>query len=156
MLSNISSLILISSIFISLYIINYLYIYYNDDQEESSLMNNFMGTILILFGSLKLINLKKFSIIFKKYNIISQNLVLYSYLYPFIEIILGVLLLLKYNLNYVYKIVLILMIISLISVSLSIYKGDKLRCGCLGSLFHLPLSYVTISENIIMILFILK
>ena len=83
MLSNISSLILISSIFISLYIINYLYIYYNDEQEESSLMNNFMGTILILFGSLKLINLKKFSIIFKKYNIISQKLVLYSYLYPF-------------------------------------------------------------------------
>ena len=82
MLSNISSLILISSIFISLYIINYLYIYYNDEQEESSLMNNFMGTILILFGSLKLINLKKFSIIFKKYNIISQKLVLYSYLYP--------------------------------------------------------------------------
>ena len=109
MLSNISSLILISSIFISLYIINYLYIYYNDDQEESS-----MGTILILFGSLKLINLKKFSIIFKKYNIISQNLVLYSYLYPFIEIILGVLLLLKYNLNYVYKIVLILMIIMVV------------------------------------------
>jgi len=44
------------------------------------------------------------------------------------------------------------MIISLISVSISLYQGQNLRCGCLGSFFHLPLSYVTISENVVMLL----
>ena len=41
------------------------------------------------------------------------------------------------------------MIVSLIGVFLSLGKGVSLRCGCLGSFFHVPLSYVTVSENIV-------
>ena len=44
------------------------------------------------------------------------------------------------------------MITSLLSVGISMVKGQKLRCGCLGSFLHIPLSYVTISENVIMLL----
>jgi len=45
-----------------------------------------------------------------------------------------------------------LMLISIISVLISLVNGQKLRCGCLGSFFHIPLSYVTLSENIVMIM----
>ena len=44
------------------------------------------------------------------------------------------------------------MIISIISVLISISRGQNLRCGCLGSFLHIPLSYVTITENIVMII----
>ena len=49
-----------------------------------------------------------------------------------------------------------LMIISIISVSISLLKKQNLRCGCLGTFFHIPLSYVTISENVAMLALSLK
>ena len=167
MLNNHLSFILISVIFISIFLINYIYLkfYINNNLQNNNLqnninlnelMNNTMASILFIFGSLKLYNLNKFSNIFSKYNIISKKIPLYSYLYPFIEIILSVNLFFKYEINLTYIIIGILMIISLISVIISIIKGEKLRCGCLGSFFHIPLSYVTISENVIMLFMIIK
>ena len=113
-----------------------------------------MGTLLILFGVLKLANLSKFVEIFSKYDIISQKFKIYGYLFPFIEIIIGILLIKGYKLNYIYNLIKTLMIISIISVSISIIQGKKLRCGCLGSFFHIPLSYITIFENIYMLVMI--
>ena len=46
----------------------------------------------------------------------------------------------------------IFMMVSIISVLISLYKGAKLRCGCMGSFFNIPLSYTTLSENIVMII----
>jgi hypothetical protein len=159
MLNNISSFILILILFITIFIINYIYLTYikkdtalNENINKTELMNNTMGTILLVFGGLKLFDLQKFSNIFAKYNLISKQIPYYSYFYPFIEIILAIALFFRYSLNIVYGLIIILMIISLISVSISLYQGQNLRCGCLGSFFHLPLSYVTISENVVMLL----
>ena len=160
MLNKFTSFIIILTIFTLIYIINYSYLtYYNNLSGSNSgsldineLMNNMMGSILLVFGSLKLIDLRKFSVIFSKYNLISKHVPYYSYLYPFIEIILAFTLYCRYSLNIVYGLIIILMIISLASVSISLYRGQVLRCGCLGSFFHLPLSYVTISENVVMLL----
>ena len=159
MLNNTSSFILILILFITIFIINYIYLTYikkdtalNVNINKTELMNNTMGTILLVFGGLKLFDLQKFSNIFAKYNLISKQIPYYSYFYPFIEIILAIALFFRYSLNIVYGLIIILMIISLISVSISLYQGQNLRCGCLGSFFHLPLSYVTISENVVMLL----
>lgn len=174
MLNNLQSLVLIFTIFSIIFIGNYFFIKYftiNNDINNNSnnsnknkdiikkkvkedFINNSMGTILILFGILKLYDLNKFSEIFLKYNIISQHFSIYSYIYPFIEIILGIFLFINHYLRITYFFIGIIMSISLISVSISLYKGKKLRCGCLGSFFHLPLSYVTISENILMLFMI--
>jgi uncharacterized membrane protein YphA (DoxX/SURF4 family) len=173
MLSNTQSFFLISTIFFTIFIVNYQVIKYftiktnniitvtNDNMEdnmedniETDFLNNSMGSILILFGILKLYDLKKFSTIFLKYNLISQKLSIYPYIYPFIELILGVFLVIRYKLRITYILIIILMMISLVSVLISIYQGKKLRCGCLGSLFHLPLSYVTLSENLVMLVMI--
>lgn len=120
--------------------------------NKNQLRTNFMGSILIIFGILKLFNLNTFASIFQKYDIISKYVPIYSFIYPFIEIILGLCFLFKYKLNLVKNSTISLMIISIISVIISIIKGQNLRCGCLGSFFHIPLSYVTLSENIVMIL----
>ncbi len=161
MLHNLQSLFLISTIFLIIFIGNYLFIKYftakkEDNTKEHNIkdkfLSNSMGSILILFGTLKLYDLNNFSDIFLKYNIISQKFSIYSYIYPFIEIILGVLLFLRYRLRITYILIIILMTISLISVSISLYQYQNLRCGCLGNFFDLPLSYVTISENVVMLL----
>ena len=149
------SFLLITFIFLINFILNYYYLNLRNKNDEYSekftneLMNNSMGTILITFSFLKLLNLNNFTNIFSKYNIISKNFILYAYCYPFLELIIGILLL--YKIRFSYLILIILMTVSLISVSISLYKGKNLKCGCLGSYFHLPLSYITIFENIIML-----
>ena len=158
MLNNTLSFILILILFTTIFIINYIYLTYikndttlNENINKNELMNNTMASILLVFGGLKLFDLQKFSNIFAKYNLISKQIPYYSYFYPFIEIRLAIALFSRYNLNIVYGLIIILMIISLISVSISLYQGQNLRCGCLGSFFHMPLSYVTISENVVML-----
>ena len=151
MLSPSKSIIILSSILFVVSFLNYLYLKQKDKEwDHKLLMNNIMGCIFILFGFLKIVNLPKFVQIFNKYDIISQKIPSYGYLYPFIEIALGIAYLKKYKLHNVNSITIILMIISFISVVISISKGQKLRCGCLGSFLHIPLSYVTLSENIVM------
>lgn len=152
MLSNTKSFVLLAAIFCIIYISNYYWLKnkYKQPNFNYLLMNNIMGCIFIVFGVLKLINLSDFVNIFNKYDVISQKIPTYAYLYPFVEIALGVAYLKKYRLRDVNLITLFLMIISIFSVMISLPKGQKLRCGCLGSFFHIPLSYVTLSENIAM------
>lgn len=151
MLSPVKSFIILSTGFIVVSLVNYLYLKQIDNERDHKLlMNNIMGSIFIIFGLLKIVNLPKFVQIFNKYDIISQKVPGYGYLYPFIEIALGIAYLRKYRLDAVNGSTIILMIISIISVIISMVKGQKLRCGCLGSFLHIPLSYVTLSENVVM------
>jgi hypothetical protein len=146
------SLLLILLLFAACYAVNYGYIYLQkEDIEDKELMNRVMGTIFIVFGALKVVNLKGFAKIFAKYDIVSKHIPSYGYLYPFIEILLGISFFYKDYRMKSYIFTIILMIVSLIGVFLSMGKGVSLRCGCLGSFFHVPLSYVTVSENIVML-----
>ena len=115
-----------------------------------------MGIIYIVFGFLKLYDIDKFVNIFRKYDIIANKVEFWAWLYPFIEILLGISLLSNVFVNKTMKITIVLMIISIISVSISLLKKQNLRCGCLGTFFHIPLSYVTISENVAMLALSLK
>ena len=115
-------------------------------------MQNYMAIIFISFGILKLYDLKGFVEIFSKYDLISKNIKVYGYFYPFFEIILGLFIFLNFHLNKSLIVSVILMTISLLSVIISIYNGKNLRCGCMGSFFNIPLSYTTLSENIFMLL----
>jgi len=152
MLSPGKSFVILSIGFLSISLANYLYLQQTDDETNHKLlMNNIMGCIFIIFGVLKIANLPKFVEIFNKYDIISQKVSGYGYVYPFIELALGLAYLKRYKLDNVNMTTIVLMIVSIISVLLSMSKGQKLRCGCLGSFLHIPLSYVTLSENMVML-----
>ena len=153
MLSVGYSLLLITALFASCAFANYGYLYLRDDRavDTTELMNHVMGTIFIVFGTLKLVNLKQFATIFSKYDIVSHHIPYYGVIYPLIEILLGVSFFYPRTLTYSYSMTILLMSLSLIGVSMSMGRGASLRCGCLGSFFHIPLSYVTISENVVMI-----
>ena len=156
MLSIKDSFFLLSFIFFCIFIIAKIYTEYRvkSDKKESkkNLIKNYIGLTLLIFGLLKLYNLDKFVTIFSKYDLISKNINLYGYLYPFIEIILGICLLNSVNILDNLRLTIILMIISILSVMVSILNGEKLRCGCLGSFFYIPLSYTTLAENTMMLL----
>ena len=159
MLSAKKSLFLIVSLFAICLGFNYLYLTYMTKESEESeertkeLMPRTMGTIFLVLGLLKLTDLQSFSKIFAKYDIVAKRVPVYGYLYPFLEIMIGLSLFVKDYRIPAYKTILVLMTIGLLGIFKIMVskKGSTLRCGCMGSLFHVPLSYVTISENIVMI-----
>ena len=157
MLSTSQSLVLITLIFLFLFgISKFLTNNILKSQDSNVLIKNYMGIIYIVFGFLKLYDIDKFVNIFRKYDIIANKVEFWAWLYPFIEILLGISLLSNVFVNKTMKITIVLMIISIISVSISLLKKQNLRCGCLGTFFHIPLSYVTISENVAMLALSLK
>ena len=152
MLSTSQSLVLITLIFLFLFgISKFLTNNILKSQDSNVLIKNYMGIIYIVFGFLKLYDIDKFVNVFRKYDIIANKVEFWAWMYPFIEILLGISLLSNVFVNKTMKITLVLMIISIISVSISLLKKQNLRCGCLGTFFHIPLSYVTISENLAML-----
>jgi len=160
MLSTKTSLLLLLSFFATCLGLNYLYLTYETNESEKSeeltkeLMPRTMGTIFLVLGLLKLTDLRSFSNIFSKYDVVAKRVPVYGYLYPFLEIMIGLSLFVKDYRVPAYKTIIVLMTIGLFGIfGIMVSKGStlRLRCGCMGSLLHVPLSYVTISENLVMI-----
>ena len=154
MLNLIQSIIILSSIFILIFLTNKYYLKFrNIENKNNILMRNTMGSVFLLFAILKLLNLEGFKNIFKKYDLIAMNYDDYSYIYPFIELYFSYNLFLNRNITFTLYSIILFMIINIISVILSIYEGAELRCGCMGDLsLYIPLSYTTLAENIFMII----
>ncbi len=113
-------------------------------------MNDFMGAFFIVFGLFKIINLKGFVEAYSMYDIVAQQSSAYAYLYPFIELALGISYLMRTYPIATNSITLILMIISSIGVAIELSKNKEIICACLGVVFKLPMTYVTLAEDLLM------
>lgn len=116
---------------------------------ESSMMR-FMGRWFVVFASLKLINLPWFVDGFKNYDIVASRWSVYAWVYPFIELILWVYFILGFRVLGSSIVTLLIMVVWTIWVVKALWK--KFQCACIGSFFKLPLTKVTVVENIIMAL----
>ncbi|BDC34960.1 hypothetical protein Noda2021_09180 [Candidatus Dependentiae bacterium Noda2021] len=118
----------------------------------SGFMLDFMGVFFLVFGAFKLANVSAFAKAYKQYDLITQQFPLWGYLYPFIEVTLGVAYLFRFNIYLISAITLILMIIGSIGVYRKLKKKETIACACLGTVFKLPMTYVTLAEDLIMAL----
>lgn len=116
----------------------------------STALSDFMGIFFIIFGTFKLINLVPFVTAYRQYDLITQHFTFYGYLYPFIELALGILFLTRSHLVIANWVTLLLMIIGSSGVLIQLRKGNSLTCACLGAVFKLPMTYVTLAEDILM------
>ena len=114
---------------------------------------SYMGIFFVLFSFLKLLNVSGFSMTFKKYDLISKIIPGFAITYPFIELGLGIIFLAKIEsvLIYVNLLTLLFMISQSIGISKSLINSEQIQCACMGSAVDLPLSSLTIIENLIMI-----
>lgn len=113
-------------------------------------MYDFMGFFFIVFGAFKLINLQKFVEAYRVYDIVAQRSVVYAYVYPFIECMLGIIYLMHMVSKAVLVFTFILMLVSACGVALELRKGKEIMCACLGAVFRVPMTYVTLLEDIVM------
>lgn len=115
-------------------------------------MNQFMAGFFLVFSFFKLLNLKGFAESYAMYDIVARRWNGYGYIYAFMELGLGVAYLTGIFPLLVNIFTFIMMGISLIGVLQSVLNKSKIKCACLGDVFNLPMSTVTIIEDALMIL----
>lgn len=113
-------------------------------------MHFFMGFFLCQFAMFKLFHPSDFADGFQMYDLVAKRVRAYAYLYPFIELGLG-LAYLSFSFPMVtYLITVIVMAVGAIGVILELRRGLDVRCACMGTVLDVPLSTVTLSEDIAM------
>lgn len=115
-------------------------------------MRNFMGAFFLTFSFFKMLDLKGFAESYFSYDIIAKRWMGYGYLYAIIELALSVAFITDFNPMFTNACTFIIMSISIIGVLQSVFNKRKIKCACLGAVFNLPMSTVTIIEDLLMIL----
>ena len=120
--------------------------------DAKLLMQYFMGLFFVVFSFFKLLNVPAFARAYQKYDIPTQIVPAWGYVYPFVELALGVMYLHGIYLQQVNIAVIVVLGVSIIGVIQSVRNKQKIQCACLGTGFNLPMSTVTIIEDAVMIL----
>ena len=111
-------------------------------------MLNFMAGFFIVFGAFKLLDVPNFAQAYARYDVIAKNFKPWGYAFPFIETALGFAFLFHFHLAIILWIALALSVIGAIGVIQANLKKQTIQCACLGTVFQLPMSVVTIVENV--------
>lgn len=114
-------------------------------------MQHFMAGFFLVFSFFKLLNLKGFAESYSTYDIIGRKWLGWGYVYAFIELGLGIAYLLNFSPLLTNAVTLVVMSISIVGVLQSVLNKRKIKCACLGDVFNLPMSTVTIIEDGLMI-----
>ncbi|MBO6662357.1 MAG: cation transporter [Roseivirga sp.] len=114
-------------------------------------MRHFMAGFFIVFSFFKLLNIQGFSNSYKMYDIIAKKWSHWGKIYPFVELALGIAYLINIYPTTTNLITVIVLGASSIGVIKSNLDKKKIKCACLGDVFNLPMSKVTIIEDVTMV-----
>lgn len=121
------------------------------DWNWKDAMLDFMGLFFIVFSFFKLLDLKGFPDSFRMYDPLAKKIPAYSWIYPFIETALGLMFLMRFEVNIALIITLIVLGITTYGVTKTLLDKKSIRCACLGTALKLPMTEATFIENAIMI-----
>jgi copper chaperone CopZ len=114
-------------------------------------MRIFMSGFFFAFSFFKLLDLKGFADSYSTYDIIAKKFSGWGYIYAFIELGLGIAYAINFEPFITNLVTLVVMTLSIIGVLQSVLNKRKIQCACLGTVFNLPMSTVTIIEDGLMI-----
>ncbi len=112
----------------------------------------FIGFSMAVLAMLKLQNVDKFATMFLNYDLLARKWVPYGRIYPFAEGIAGILMI-SGALNWI-SIPLALFIgsVGAVSVFKAVYIDRReLKCACVGGDSNVPLGFVSLTENLMMV-----
>ncbi|HMI07747.1 MAG TPA: MauE/DoxX family redox-associated membrane protein [Flavobacterium sp.] len=114
-------------------------------------MLDFMGLFYIVFSFFKMLDLKGFPDSFRMYDPLAKKVPVYATVYPFIETILGLLFLLRFQIEIALISTIVILGITTIGVTKVLLDKKSIQCACLGTALKLPMTKATFIENSIMI-----
>ncbi len=113
-------------------------------------MRMMMGSFFTIFGLFKIFNLRAFADTYSTYDILAMRSRVYAFIYPFLELTIAILYLA--NVGGIYRDIftLALMTVSSIGVIQKIRQKEVVPCACLGMVFKIPMTWVTLIEDVVM------
>lgn len=119
--------------------------------DFSNFMLDFMGIFYVVFSFFKFLDLKGFPESFKMYDPLAKVVPAYGWIYPFIELALGVMFLMRIQITLALIVTLIILGMTTIGVTKILLDKKSIQCACLGTALKLPMTKATFIENSIMI-----
>lgn len=114
-------------------------------------MNQFMAGFFLVFSAFKLLDIRGFAEGYSTYDLLAKRWHAYGYIYPFLELTLGILYLTEWFPEATAVATIIIMGFSSLGVINSLLKKQKFQCACLGTILKVPLSSVTLIEDLTMV-----
>lgn len=114
-------------------------------------MHDFMGFFLVVFSMFKFFNLEGFADGFHMYDLLAKPFRPYGYVYPFIDLGLGLGYLSLWQPSTIYIATIIVMSFGALGVLNALRKGLDVNCACMGTVLKVPLSTVALTEDLGMV-----
>jgi copper chaperone CopZ len=114
-------------------------------------MRHFMAGFFLVFSFFKLLDVQAFATAYAGYDLIAARWRGWGVIYPFVELAFGIAYLTNFAPRITNTAVVIVMGISAIGVIRAVMNKQQIRCACLGAVFNLPMSTVTIVEDVAMV-----
>lgn len=107
-----------------------------------------MGLFLVVFAMFKLFDLKGFANGYSMYDLLARRWRGWAYVYPFLELGLGLAYLARWEPMVVYGATVILLAFGALGVLSALRRGLDVDCACMGTVLHVPLSTVALLEDL--------
>lgn len=120
--------------------------------EMHVFMQYLMAGYFLAFGILQTLALTRAAAMLRQYDPLARKVKLYSYAYPLIQLGFGVAYLLWLSPIIVNLLAMLFVGINTLGVIEVLVQKKKVWCGCLGSALNAPVSFVTLAENVFMLL----
>ncbi len=112
----------------------------------------FAAFSMSLLAMLKLRDVESFSTMFLNYDLLARRWVPYGYIYPFAELTAGVLMAAGVLTGLAAPLGLFIGGVGAVSVVKAVYVDKReLKCACVGGDTNVPLGFVSLTENLLMI-----
>lgn len=112
----------------------------------------FVSITMCILAMLKLQDVETFSAMFLNYDLLARRYVPYSYIYPYAELLAGVLMTAGALMWLSIPVALFIGTIGAVSVFKAVYIDRReLKCACVGGSSKVPLGFVSLTENLFMV-----
>jgi glutaredoxin len=112
----------------------------------------FIAFSMVVLSLLKLQNVETFSAMFLNYDLLARHWVPYSYVYPYAEGLAGVLMIAGALKWISVPVALFIGTVGAVSVFKAVYVDKReLKCACVGGSSNVPLGFISLTENLMMI-----
>ncbi|HEY1124985.1 MAG TPA: glutaredoxin [Sphingobium sp.] len=112
----------------------------------------FISFSMCVLALLKLQDVERFSTMFLNYDLLARRWVPYAYVYPFAEGLAGLLMTAHILDGLSVPLAAIIGTIGAISVFKAVYLDKRtLKCACVGGSSNVPLGFVSLTENVMMV-----
>lgn len=114
------------------------------------MMRHFMAGFFLVFSFFKLLDLRGFVGAYVMYDLVAARWTGWAWMYPFVEAALGVAYLVNAAPVIVNSVTLVVMLVGAAGVLRALLDKRQIRCACLGTALNLPMTKVTLVEDLAM------